>query len=43
MLKVDPVIATLLSPGQYNSAGECNKDVVIKALSNHVKDSYIVT
>ena len=40
---MDPILAQLLSPGQYNSAGECAKDIVIKSVQNHVKDSYTVT
>jgi hypothetical protein len=42
LIKVDPLVALLLSPGQYNSAGECAKDIVIKAVANHVRDSYTV-
>ncbi len=43
LIRVDPLLAQLLSPGQYNSAGECAKDIVIKAVQNHVRDSYTVT
>ena len=43
LIKVDPILAQLLSPGQYNSQYEANKDVVLKVIPQHVKECYQVT
>ena len=43
LIKVDPILAQLLSPGQYNSSNEANKDVILKSIPNNVKECYILS
>lgn len=42
LIKVDPLIYQILSPTQINKDNEVAKDVLLKTVSNHVKECYSV-
>jgi hypothetical protein len=42
-VRVDNLLAHLLSPNLYVTAGKCLKDIVLKAIANNVKYTFTVT
>ena len=42
LIKVDPILAQLLSPDQYFSQHEAYKSVLLKNIPQHVKNCYQV-